>query len=615
MEKDLVKLKDLYESILTGTTEDVIAQYENLPKPLPHPLTPRNNSILHVAIFMERESLAREILKKYSDPGDLLAQKSDHGHTILHEVAGSNMTSLAKEILRLAPDLLLKTTSRGETPLFRAAHFGHTKMFMFLADEMDRRFPNAIAVRPHLQRDDETTILHTAVLAEFFDLALEIARRYEHLSLASTKDRNGMTALQLLSDIPSAFKSGRNYGPLKRFIYYCVPSADEDTKKEEYSNRGDTRESDQGPKLPPNYDVCMQCFFVVVRILISGWLMTERICKEKRKHESAFKLASFLIQKDLSWTESGGGEDPGKISIIDVEREVEVKEDLSWTESGVNEDQGQTSSLGLLSDEQGGVEGGHGSRPGETTVPPETTEGTGSSCPTGGNEGTPQGNKIPPTLTPLLLATSTGIVEIVKEILRVYPQAVEHESCEGQNILHVAIKHRRLEIYRHVKKMDIPMHMLARRIDSDGHTLLHLVGHMQGYAGGRTQSGPAFQLQEELRWLERVRKLIPDHYQMHRRRQGKGESADEHFEKTHEEFLKKVQDWLKKQNIIPHPDQMDRNNGNGNGETADELFEKTHKTSQGGTRMADADLRVLLYCVGSYCHCGICCGLHRAGRF
>jgi hypothetical protein len=127
--------------------------------------------------------------------------------------------------------------------------------------------------------------------------------------------------------------------------------------------------------------------------------MTERIRKEKRKHESAFKLARFLIKKDLSWAESGGSEDPGKISIIEVEREVEVKD-------------------------------------------------------------------------------------------------------EGQNILHVAIKHRRLEIYRHVKKMDIPMHMLVRRIDSDGHTLLHLVGHMQGYAGDRTQSGPAFQLQEELRWLK-----------------------------------------------------------------------------------------------------------------
>jgi hypothetical protein len=237
--------------------------------------------------------------------------------------------------------------------------------------------------------------------------------------------------------------------------------------------------------------------------------MTERIRKEKRKHESAFKLARFLIKKDLSWTESGGSEDPGKISIIEVEREVEVKEDSSSTESGVNEDQGQTS-LWLLSDEQGGVEGGHGSRPGETTVPHETTEGTGSSCPTGGNEGTTdQEKKIPQTLTPLLLATRTGIVEIVKEILRVYPQAVEHESYEGQNILHVAIKHRRLEIYRHVKKMDIPMHMLVRRIDSDGHTLLHLVGHMQGYAGDRTQSGPAFQLQEELRWLKVITKPLP----------------------------------------------------------------------------------------------------------
>ncbi|KAE7995336.1 hypothetical protein FH972_000145 [Carpinus fangiana] len=536
MEAERPNLKTLYESIVKGKTDDVIAQYENIPKPLRYPLTPRHDSILHVAIFMERESLASEILKKYGDPqaGGLLAEENIHGHTILHEVAGTNMTSLAKDILRLDPNLLVKTNRRGETPIFRAAHFGKTEMFRLLANELERKFPNASDVLPHLQRKDKTTILHTAVLAEFFDLALEIARKYEYLSLESTRDEKGMIALQLLSDVPSAFKSGRNYGLLQRFIYYSAPST-EDTKKEEDSNRGDTGVSDQGPKLPPNYDVCVQCFFVVVR-----WPMTKRIYNEKRKHESAFKLARFLIKKDLSWTKPS---------------------------------------------ESGGIEGDPGSWPREKTVPPKTTEGTGSSCPTGGsnkeggigggNEGTIKGKETPPTLTPLLLATSTGIVEIVKEILRVYPQAVEHESYEGQNILHVAIKHRQLEIFRHVKEMEIPMQTLVRRIDCDGYTILHHVGNMQGYVGGRTQPGPAFELQEELRWMKRVRKIIPDHYQMHRSME-KEKTADEHFEKSNEKLFEEAQEWLKqKLKLIPHHDQMHRTNGNG--VTADELFEKTHK--------------------------------------
>jgi hypothetical protein len=54
------------------------------------------------------------------------------------------------------------------------------------------------------------------------DLALEIAKTYGYLSLESTKDEKGMIALQLLSDVPSAFKSGRNYGLLQRFIYYSI---------------------------------------------------------------------------------------------------------------------------------------------------------------------------------------------------------------------------------------------------------------------------------------------------------------------------------------------------------------------------------------------------------
>lgn len=45
--------------------------------------------------------------------------------------------------------------------------------------------------------------------------------------------------------------------------------------------------------------------------------------------------------------------------------------------------------------------------------------------------------------TPLLLATQTGCFEIVKKILEVHPQAVEHIDEDGRCILHIAIKYRR----------------------------------------------------------------------------------------------------------------------------------------------------------------------------
>lgn len=52
------------------------------------------------------------------------------------------------------------------------------------------------------------------------DLALKIAMKYPELVRKEDGDR--MKGLQLLSYNSSAFRSGRKYGLLKRFIYYCM---------------------------------------------------------------------------------------------------------------------------------------------------------------------------------------------------------------------------------------------------------------------------------------------------------------------------------------------------------------------------------------------------------
>ena len=105
-------------------------------------------------------------------------------------------------------------------------------------------------------------------------------------------------------------------------------------------------------------------------------------------------------------------------------------------------------------------------------------------------------------VTPLFLATMSGCVEIVKEILRIYPQAVEHIDDERQTILHVAIKYRQLEVFEHVSKMEVPMRWLVRRIDINGNTILHMVGMPRHDYVPEKMLGPALQLQEELLWFE-----------------------------------------------------------------------------------------------------------------
>lgn len=105
--------------------------------------------------------------------------------------------------------------------------------------------------------------------------------------------------------------------------------------------------------------------------------------------------------------------------------------------------------------------------------------------------------------TPLLMATSTGIAQIVEKVLQLHPQAAEaHDIDNQQNILHIAIKHRRLQIFKLVKKSKSITLRMAMKNDRDGNTILHQAAYMRYYSANTQRvGGPALQLQEELRWM------------------------------------------------------------------------------------------------------------------
>lgn len=202
---------------------------------------------------------------------------------------------------------------------------------------------------------------------------------------------------------------------------------------------------------------------------------------EHTKHELAMRLAKLLIKRDISWESTFSEADKGRISVIRDGNKTGEDKEVEKSEEEKNA--------------KAKAEGGCSST--VTILPSESQKQKSSASETASPEKLDK-----PTPTSLLIATSTGIVEIANEILSVYPQAVEHVSNAGQNILHIAIKHRRLEIFRIVKKMGLPiMSRLARRIDNNGYTLLHHVGDIRHYTGG-TLPGPTLQLQEELHWFE-----------------------------------------------------------------------------------------------------------------
>lgn len=234
-----------------------------------------------------------------------------------------------------------------------------------------------------------------------------------------------------------------------------------------------------------------------------------RIYNEKKRHESAFELAKFLIKRDLSWQFSStkGGEDVKLTAAKGEKNRLHDTQKTGSDQGGRVGDAHTQSTHEIISIAEETGERGSGDLPPTppketaTSFEPNMEKTVGASAVA--NEGTTSEEKTPqpspPPPTSLLIATSKGIVEIVKEILRVYPQAVEHVSGKGQNILHVAIQHRQLEIFSSVKNKGVPLARLVRRIDNDGYTILHHAGVNHT---GASKLAPALQLQEELRWFE-----------------------------------------------------------------------------------------------------------------
>ncbi|KAG6754631.1 hypothetical protein POTOM_040423 [Populus tomentosa] len=378
---------DLYCALMKGNTKSVADLCLKLQDHALHVITVTDDTVLHMAAYAKETSLVEKLLDELPDHHlDKLTRQNRVGNTILHEtVTGKHNVAIAGKLLKKAPGLLGMRNHNGETALFRAARYGRTEMFDFLAAKVSGYDESRLQF--YVQRSDKTTILHMAILSHNFDilmlkcflsyklrwatdLAYRIALDYTHL--IGQKDADGMTGLQLLSCNPSAFKLEPEEGFIK-LAKSCGSSA---------------------------------------------W--RKKVQEQKQVYTSAVKLANFLVRKDTSWECISSGIDVMKPKIH------------KYGEKGGQERQ----EVHLYN-----------------TIPDQMAD-----C----------------AETPLILATKSGCVEIVEEILKAYPQAVEHIDDDGRN-------------------------RLGRKIDNDGNSILHNVGKKsKDVVSDEKMDGPAFLLQEEL---------------------------------------------------------------------------------------------------------------------
>ncbi|OMO64802.1 hypothetical protein COLO4_31840 [Corchorus olitorius] len=506
----------LYDKALKGDIPGLRRFYHNKPDDaLFDQITASRDTVFHIAASRGNKQVIQALLRMVPSPMrlELLKLKNLHGNTILHEIAttpnvevadylvtkllsskGSSTVTNEQDVGEIRKQVLGDRNNLGETPLFRAAESGNTEMVKFLLHEVKK----VGDLHEHYRRDDGVTILHSAVIGQHFETAIWLLDKDPQF--ATYKDNNGKTVFHLLAGMPTAFRSTSSMNKLQAFIYYCFPSHPHDDNEagQLSSSQINDLETGKQSKISQHGSSFLQryidskmnhkiCSFLAIR-----WGTLDRIWTKKKTHALAVTLAGKLVKTDSSWCVAHKPEEDGKICL---ERE-EKEEAETKTEEGI------------------------------------ITTNTSSSK---------KRSKSPDT--PLLIAATAGIMEIVMLILNVYPQAVEHVSQNGRNILHVLILHRKFNIYEHLKEeKEEATKRLVLGIDNDGSTILHHAANTKYYHGG-IKPTPALQLQEELTWFKNVEKVIPHPYTLHRNKDNY--TAKELFNQEHKEQLKSAQDWVK----------------------------------------------------------------------
>ncbi|OVA01269.1 Ankyrin repeat-containing domain [Macleaya cordata] len=145
---------------------------------------------------------------------------------------------------------------------------------------------------------------------------------------------------------------------------------------------------------------------------------------------------------------------------------------------------------------------------------------------------------------PIILATKMGIIEMVKEIVNMFPESLEFIDEEaGKNVLHLAAEHRHeyiMEWLKSMKKRDLAN--LVVGIDREGNTALHAAAKL-GEDKPWHIRGAAHHIQWECVWFERIKYLLPAH--MITIKNSNNQSAKEVFTKTHKDLLENAEKWLK----------------------------------------------------------------------
>ncbi|KAI3949923.1 hypothetical protein MKW92_046104 [Papaver armeniacum] len=455
------------------------------------------DTILHLCAQCRQTHVMKQLLRILPAAKVLLLMTNRKGNTVLHEAAKTGIVEMATLILKKELDgggdqvLISVPNLNGETPIYWAAMYGHKDMLLFLNTTASRREITSTStsmVGPLTTRTDGSTILHAAVLAKAYDVAMEILEIYP--DLASDRNADGATASHILALSPSSFKSGTMYSQqylgatpivLAQYAAAIIYSFIE-IENYETSNAVVRRTLQQGSSLKEKFNH----YF---RSLCKGLPVLQLIYNVKLKHAYAIQLLKKLLEKDHG----------------------------QWT---INYD-----------DPTHGLDDKYNDLENRRPLPTITTRVTTYKV----------------REKPLILATKLGIVEMFKEIIKAYPESIEFCDEEaGRNLLHLAAEYRHERLIEFLKSSSTNskrnLDILVVGIDRDGNTPLHAAAKLGKHKPWHIR-GAAQWMQWECVWFQRVRRMLPPH--MLTIKNSNNQYAYQVFTETHSNLREQAERWLK----------------------------------------------------------------------
>ncbi|XVF17035.1 hypothetical protein REPUB_Repub10bG0082000 [Reevesia pubescens] len=229
-----IRYLPLYKAVDSGDLDATKKFLDQHPDALSASLSTDGDTALHIAVLVGHVDIVEDLVGRMS--AQEIAVKQKFGSTALNFAAIGGVTEIAELLVKKNRDLVKIPNDHDQIPVVVAALYGHRDLVQYLyletpEEELDPTSKNHGAI-----------LLTACIIDEFYDIALDLVRRYPLLAIAEDTDND--TALHILAQKPSAFPSGTQLAVWQRWIYRCIHLH---PQKASFNAPGDIERPREGP--------------------------------------------------------------------------------------------------------------------------------------------------------------------------------------------------------------------------------------------------------------------------------------------------------------------------------------------------------------------------------